>query len=101
MGVDGKRLHWLSRLQTPPRCPRRVQRQVHFLADRPPRRLLRHPRHPHPPHLPQLLHPRPPLAVLRPPPPPGCPTVTTQPLPPFLSSFLSLSPFRVSPFLYS
>src|SRR5258708_5843748 len=88
MGVDGKRLHWLSQLQTPPRCPRRVQRQVHVLADRPPRRLLRHPRHPHPPHLPQLLHPRHPLAVLRPPPRPGCPKVTSQPLAPLLLSFL-------------
>ena len=70
LGVDPVPLHRLPRLQAPPRRPRRVQRQVHELADRPPRRLLRHPRVPHPRHLPQLLLPLHPLAVQRPPPGP-------------------------------
>ena len=46
--------------------PWRVQRQVHVLADGPPRRLVRHTGHPHPGHLSKLFLPRHPLAVLRP-----------------------------------
>ena len=65
LGVDRLTLHRLPRLQTPPRSPRRIQRQVHVFADHPPRRLRRHPCHPHPPHLPQLLLPCNPVALLR------------------------------------
>ena len=60
LGVDLLRLHRLPRLPPPPRSPRRIQRQIHVLADGPPRRLLRHSRHPHPRHLPKLLLARPP-----------------------------------------
>ena len=55
LGMDGKRLSALSRLQGRPRRRRRVQRQVHVQSVRAPRRLLRHAGRPHPQDLPQLL----------------------------------------------
>ena len=58
-------LHRLSRLRSSARSARRIQRQVHELADGAARRLLRHSRNPYPCHLSQLLRTGHALAVLR------------------------------------
>ncbi len=82
LGVDPIPLHRLPRLQAAPRRSRRIQRQVHELADGPPRRLLRNSRNPHPSHLPQLLLSLHPLAVQRPPPGPRRRLIPSLHLPP-------------------
>src|SRR6185437_12346757 len=68
VGVDAIPIHWLPRLSSSARRSRRVQRQIHVVADGPPRRFLRYARNAHPRHLPKLLPTIDPLAIQRPPP---------------------------------